>query len=182
MIQDYSAQHTSRFQIATTSPFKLIAEPTLFIPVSLPMALDFKRGRMAEIPWPDCMIKQPTDKTLVLEVDVPPMRSNEKRKSVISHWYGALKTIGLWVFLSVLVDVQSIKWISCKRMYKGYRRAPPAWTQWLPHKTIFVMCRAISSEKIWLCFAQPKNWFAGVYIIKGKMDPAPRDPIRHELF
>lgn len=35
----------------------------------------------------------------------------------------------------------------------------------------FVMCQAISYEEIWLRFALPKNWFAGVFIIKGKIDP-----------
>lgn len=78
--------HISHFQIATTTPLKLTVEPTLFIPVSLPMALDFKRGRIAKIPWPDCMIKQPTDKVLALEVAcccVPPCVVMRKEKL----WY-----------------------------------------------------------------------------------------------
>ena len=53
------------------------------------------------------------------------------------------------------LDVQSIKWISCKGMYKGYRLADMNIVA--SQQPNFVISWTISSEKIWLCFSQPKN-------------------------
>lgn len=121
--QDYSqTDHVSHFQTATTPPLELVLEPTSCIPLSLPMAFDFKRGRIAKIPWPDSMIKQPTDKVLMLEVAcscVPPCTEKKNCDMTLmrrSEDYGAM------CFFSTQVDVQSIKWISCKGMYKGYHQ------------------------------------------------------------
>lgn len=49
------------------------------------------------------------------------VRFNKKRKTVISL-IRCSKDYGAMCFFSMQVDVQSIKWISCKGMYKGYRQ------------------------------------------------------------
>ena len=73
--------HTfTNVQSVTTEPLKLTLEPTSCIPVSLPMALDFE-GQNSLDPCADSMIKQPTDKVLMLEVArscVPPCATMRK--------------------------------------------------------------------------------------------------------
>lgn len=126
------------------------------------------------------MIKQPSDKVLAPHPLCSFLHYNQKRKTAISHWYSALNTTGLCGVFSTQVNVQSIKWISCKSMYKGYRRALLPEHSGDPTKQVRNVLNYFF-QQIWLCFGQPKNWFAGVYITKGKMDPALLDLVRAEL-
>lgn len=71
------------------------------------------RGPIAKILWPDQAINWVSDKVLMLEVA-------ERIKTVISHWYASLKTV-----FFMQVAVQSIKWINCRAMYKGYQQVLP---------------------------------------------------------